>query len=154
LTVTTASVFDDYDTQAQNQSMRRHPPPYARNDDDGVVISGEQREPNLTRRILRWFGGAFLWLLALAPGSYIFAKGVGGKVNKWLAGRRNWHVLYGVDAIGFGWVTVGVGFWALGQFCYLKTSRPAVKFVDWTLAVLAGVIGVWVLLKGSGNSTG
>lgn len=150
LTVTTVRVFFDRKQglrPRREQHMKRPAPPWF--GEEGPVILGSEppREPRLARRVLRWFGGALLWLLTLAPGSYILLQGVSGIVNKRLAGRWNWHVLYGADAVGFGWVTVGVGFWALGQFCYLKTSRIVVKLLGWALAVIAGVIGVWVLVK-------
>ena len=137
--------------------MRRRPPPYLTEDDAVVVISDKAQEPSLKRRVLRLFGEAVAWFLTLTPGVLIIVKGLGGIVEKRLvmSGRFVYrNVSRGNDAVGLGWILVGVGFWALGQFCYLKTNRTVMKFLGWTFAVIAGVIGVWVLLKGSDNSSG
>jgi hypothetical protein len=74
---------------------------------------------------------------------------MGGVINEKLvsARARGLRTSYGEDAVGWGWLFIGVGFWALGQMSYLKVKRPMVKFISWTLAVGAWSVGGWILIR-------
>jgi hypothetical protein len=102
---------------------------------------------SIVLRILRCFGQAFLWVLTLTPGLLIMAHGAMGIYRKQMTGGKMRTTSYGDDAVGWGWLFIALGFWALGQCCALKTGRDGFKLIGWILAVGTGGVGVWVLLR-------
>lgn len=118
-------------------------------DEDGVVVIGEDDPPKtFLRRILHWFGAVVLWLFALAPGLLIIAYGMSGIRNERLVGvGRYKSTSYGDNAIGWGWIFITLGFWALGQGWHLKTGRVFPKLLFNILAIGAFIVGIWVLFR-------
>lgn len=115
------------------------------------VISDGQHGRSLLRRVFRLCRETVLWLLAISPGCLLIAYGANGIRQERLVtiGRfaRYERVLQGADAVGWGWIFIGVGFWSLGCFCHLKSGRAVVKYLGWAFAVVLGMIGMSVLLK-------
>jgi len=133
-------------------AMQTRKPRFQSSDGDSVIIGTNEKPKGAGRRILRVFANAILWLLTLSPGVLIIAYGANGILHKRLAHAGRFKgltkgVSYGDDAVGWGWIFVGVGFWALGQFCALKTGRNGFKVTGWVMALGTGGIGVWVLLR-------
>lgn len=92
-----------------------------------------------------------LWLVTVSPGCLMITYGANGILQERLVtigrfGRDN-HVWTGAGAVGWGWIFVGVGFWALGYFSHLKTGYVMVKILGWVLGGIAAVIGVGVFLN-------
>src|SRR5690554_4309790 len=93
---------------------------------ESIAFGVNETPKRVICRMLRFMGGSILWLLTLAPGILIIAYGADGILHKRLGHIGRYKgltkgVSYGDDAVGWGWVFIGVGFWALGQFCALKT---------------------------------
>lgn len=94
----------------------------------------------------------FLWLLTLAPGILIIGYGANGILHKRLehAGRfkgLTQGISYGDNAVGWGWIFIGIGLWALGQGINLKTGRSLLKLPFNILAACAVIVGAWVLFR-------
>ena len=115
-----------------------------------LTTDGEHN-PGPVLRVFHWIWQTVLWLLTIAPGCLVIVYGASGVRQQRLVtfGRlgRYEHAWRGADAVGWGWIFVGVGFWALGYFCHLKTGLAAVKFLGWAIGIIAGAIGVLVLLR-------
>ncbi|MCX7826634.1 MAG: hypothetical protein N2689_13890 [Verrucomicrobiae bacterium] len=133
--------------------MKTRQPRFQSSDDDSIVcFSAKDMAKRVVRRIFGFLRNAILWLLTLAPGILIIAYGANGILQKRLTHTGRYKgmtngVSYGDDAVGWGWVFIGVGFWALGQFCALKTGREWFKFIGWILAIGSGGVGLWVLAR-------
>lgn len=114
------------------------------------VMPDREHKPSLVRCVFHWCWQTLLWFLAVSPGCLLIAYGASGVFEQRLVtvGRlaRYEHVWQGSAAVGWGWMFVGVGFWTLGYFCHLRTGRAIFKYVGWALALVAGAIGVSVLL--------
>ena len=120
-----------------------------RNGDEIIVIIGEKEPPKgVWRRIFHWLGEIVTWLLACIPGFLLILHGMGGVVYKRLLGGKWVKVMsYGDDAVGWGWLSISIGLWALGQGFFLKTGRPVWKFIFNILTGIAFIIGIWFLLR-------
>ncbi|HRT07610.1 MAG TPA: hypothetical protein P5038_12050 [Candidatus Paceibacterota bacterium] len=116
-------------------------------DKQDVPVADGRRRRSFLWRILRCLGEAVLWVLTLTPGLLIMTHGAMGIYRKQMTGGKMRTTSYGDDAVGWGWMFIALGCWALGQCCALKTGRAAFKSIGWILAVGTGGIGVWVLLR-------
>lgn len=123
--------------------------PNLQENEGGIIVIDTSAPPQTpARHILRWCGKVVVWMLVIAPGVLIVAYGASGIRNERLVGVGRYKMpSYGENAVGWGWIFVALGFWTLGQFCYLKTSRLLFRFAGWVLAVGACGIGLWVLLR-------
>lgn len=99
-----------------------------------------------TKTIIGWIREIFLWCLAISPGLWIVYFGAAGIENQKLVGvMRARSTAYGEDAVGWGWVFIAIGTWALGQGLYLKTENPVWKRIGLGLACVPFGIGLIVL---------
>lgn len=116
-------------------------------DERDVAVADGRRRRGFVWWILRCLGQTALWVLTLTPGLLIMRHGVMGICRKQMTGGKMRTTSYGDDAVGWGWLFIAIGFWALGQCCALKTGRAGFKSIGWILAVGTGSVGVWVLLR-------
>src|SRR5579884_2870710 len=122
--------------------------PNLHEDEDGLIVIGEHELPKtLLARIIHWFGEAILWLLACGLPTVIILYGIAGVRSKHLPAWRGRKESFGDDAVGFSWMVIGIGIWALGQCFYLKMGRPIFRLLGWLLAAGAFGIGLWILLR-------
>ncbi len=128
--------------------MKKHLPNMPEGDDGIIVLGKHEPQRTFTRRLFHWVGQVILWVLACTPGLLIIAYGVGGVHNERLVGiGRFKSVSYGGDAVGWGWIFIGIGLWALGQGIDLKTGRSLLKLPFNILAACAVIVGAWVLFR-------
>ena len=127
--------------------MKRRTPKILKESSTVVVIEEVEPPQTLSRRMLGCLLGALGWLLVCVPGLFMIFYGVVGIYTKRLTGGRMRTMSYGDDAVGWGWILVGVGFWALGMGFHLKTGRGIAKLLGWILAGGAVALGVWILLR-------
>ncbi len=113
-----------------------------------IIIEDDEPPKSFLRLIFHWFGEMILWLLAVSPGLLLIFHGAGGVIHKRLLGGKWVKVMsYGDDAVGWGWLSICIGLWALGQGCFLKIGRPFLKFVFNILAGGAFLVGIWFLFR-------
>lgn len=117
---------------------------------DGSIILIEENEPpkNMLQRLLKAIGGMIGWGLALTPGLWITIGGAHAIYSERLTAGKFQSTSIGFEAIGWGWIFVAVGLWALGEGCYLKTERSVFRLTGGGLAIVALIIGVFVLVTG------
>ena len=120
--------------------------PNLHEDEGEIIVIGESAPPQTpARRILRWCGEVVMWVLVIAPGVLIIAYGASGIRNERLVGVAAIKCHLTLRTRSAGGIFVALGFWTLGQFCYLKTGCLLFRFAGWVFAVGACGVGLWVL---------
>jgi hypothetical protein len=109
-------------------------------DDDTIIIVGSEEIELKQRR--RSIGEIIFWTVTHVPGALVIWYGV--HVHQ--AGRvffRTQNSLTGDTALGYSWVMIGLGIWALAVLGALFENRPLLK---WALYIIAGIVfgyGIW-----------
>lgn len=134
---------------------RRAPPPTFEVDVspemefDGTGNGRHQRVQSagaFARWLINGIWSAVVWGLVCGPGVAIIAYGVDGVRTGQLRGRRWFKSFsYGEEAVGWGWLAIAVGCWALGEGLHLKTGRPVARILMNVLALGTFGVGVCIL---------
>jgi hypothetical protein len=85
-----------------------------------------------------------LWVLAFTPGIAFIVHSSLEIFHERAEGRRG-AVLYGQDAVGWGWVGVSAGIWLLGYGCSLLTQKIVPKWIFYCLSAIPFTVGLVVL---------
>jgi hypothetical protein len=111
---------------------------------DGVMIVEEDNQPaSWLGRFLCKVGNFLAWIALCAPGLLIILYGRHViLVERITSGKYQKTTTYGLEAVGWGWIFVGLGIVVLGECLEIKSERGVFRLLGWVLGVAATVYGV------------
>jgi hypothetical protein len=115
---------------------------------DGLIVIEEEDQPtSWLGRLLCKLGNILVWVAICTPGLLIIFYGKHViQVERISAGKFQ-RTTYGLEAVGWGWLFVGLGIVVLGWGLEIKSERSVFRLLGWVLGVAAIVYGMGCFFK-------
>jgi hypothetical protein len=115
--------------------------------DGYMLVEEDDSEKSLLAKILSVIGHVVGWTLICAPGLLLILYGRHViQTEKFIEGRSS-HAIYGLGAVGFGWILVGIGIGFLIDMVGDFLERSVLKFLGWVLGGAVVLYGISILCK-------